>query len=383
MMPRLHRHPWMDEDLEAFRDALRRYIGAEIAPHVGAWRAQGFVPPEVWRAFGAMGYLLPELPEGWGGSGLPLSYQLVVTEELARAEVNGSTAVHTIAAHYLLAHGTDEQKRRWLPRLASGELLAGIAMTEPGAGSDLKAVRTRARRDGDHYVVDGSKVFITNGHTAGLLLVVVRTGDPAATGAKGVSLLVMETRDLPGFSARILDKIGMHASDTCELFFDGVRVPADQLLGGVEGQGFAQLMGQLPYERTLLAVGAAAAIDLALEQTLAHVKQRQAFGGTLWDLQTVRFTLAEVATQAHVVRSFVHDCVQRLLDGTLDDSAAYMAKWWTTEQQCEVTDRCLQLFGGYGYMAETPIARLWADARVQKIYGGANEIMKDLIARTL
>ena len=219
--------------------------------------------------------------------------------------------------------------------------------------------------------------------SANLLLVVVRTGEPAQTGAKGVSLLVMETEDLPGFSARILEKIGMHASDTCELFFDGVRVPADQLLGGVEGQGFAQLMGQLPYERTLLAVGAAASIDLALEQTLAHVKQRQAFGGTLWDLQTVRFTLAEVATQAHVVRSFVHDCVQRLLDGTLDDSAAYMAKSWTTEQQCEVTDRCLQLFGGYGYMAETPIARLWADARVQKIYGGANEIMKDLIARTL
>ena len=380
MMPRLHRHPWMDDDIEAFRDAVRRYVDAEIAPHVAGWRRQGFVPREVWRGFGAMGFLLPELPEAWGGAGAPLAYQMVVTDELARAEVNGTVAVHTIAAHYLLEYGTPEQKARWLPALARGERLAGIAMTEPGAGSDLKAVRTRARRDGDDYVIDGSKVFITNGHSANLMIVVVRTGDD---GARGVSLLVLETESLPGYSVRILDKIGLHASDTCELFFDGVRVPASHLLGGVEGRGFAQLMSQLPYERTLLAVAAASSIDLALALTLAHVKQRQAFGATLWDLQTVRFTLAEVATQAHVVRSFVNDCIQRLHDGTLDDSAAYMAKWWTTEQQCQVVDRCLQLFGGYGYMAESPIARLFADARVQKIYGGANEIMKDLIARTL
>ncbi|MBQ0932678.1 acyl-CoA dehydrogenase family protein [Ideonella alba] len=380
MMPRLHQHAWMDADIAAFRDAVRRYVDAEIAPHVADWRRQGHVPREVWRGFGAMGFLLPELPEQWGGAGAPLAYQMVVTDELARAEVSGTVAVHTIAAHYILDYGTPEQQARWLPRLARGELLAGIAMTEPGAGSDLKAVRTRARRDGDDYVVDGSKVFITNGHSANLLVLVVRTG---GEGSKGVSLLVAETEGLPGFQARILEKIGMHASDTCELFFDGMRVPAANLLGGVEGQGFAQLMSQLPYERTLLAVGAAAAIDLAVALTLDHVKQRQAFGGTLWDLQTVRFTLAEVATQAHVVRSFVNDCIQRLHDGTLDDSAAFMAKWWTTEQQCQVTDRCLQLFGGYGYMAETPIARLFADARVQKIYGGANEIMKDLIARTL
>ncbi|MBQ0943464.1 acyl-CoA dehydrogenase family protein [Ideonella sp. 4Y16] len=380
MMPRLHQHAWMDADIAAFRDAVRRYVDAEIAPHVADWRRQGHVPREVWRGFGAMGFLLPELPEPWGGAGAPLAYQMVVTDELARAEVSGTVAVHTIAAHYILDYGTPEQQARWLPRLASGELLAGIAMTEPGAGSDLKAVRTRARRDGDDYVVDGSKVFITNGHSANLLVLVVRTG---GEGSKGVSLLVAETEGLPGFQARILEKIGMHASDTCELFFDNMRVPAANLLGGVEGQGFAQLMSQLPYERTLLAVGAAAAIDLAVALTLDHVKQRQAFGGTLWDLQTVRFTLAEVATQAHVVRSFVNDCIQRLHDGTLDDSAAFMAKWWTTEQQCQVTDRCLQLFGGYGYMAETPIARLFADARVQKIYGGANEIMKDLIARTL
>jgi len=380
MMPRLHQHAWMDDDVAAFREAVRRYVDAEIAPQVAGWRRQGFVPREVWRAFGQMGFLLPELPEAYGGAGAPLAYQMVVTDELARAEVSGTVAVHTIAAHYILDYGTPEQQARWLPRLASGELLAGIAMTEPGAGSDLKAVRTRARRDGDDYVVDGSKVFITNGHSANLLVLVVRTG---GEGSKGVSLLVAETEDLPGFQARILEKIGMHASDTCELFFDAMRVPAAHLLGGVEGQGFAQLMSQLPYERTLLAVGAAAAIDLAVALTLDHVKQRQAFGGTLWDLQTVRFTLAEVATQAHVVRSFVNDCIQRLQDGTLDDSAAFMAKWWTTEQQCQVTDRCLQLFGGYGYMAESPIARLFADARVQKIYGGANEIMKDLIARTL
>ena len=287
-------------------------------------------------------------------------------------------AVHTIAAHYILDYGTEEQKQRWLPRLARGELIAAIGVTEPGAGSDVKAIRTRARREGDEYVIDGSKVFITNGHTANLLVVVVRTG---GEGSKGVSLLVLETGQLPGFRARILEKVGLHASDTCELFFDGVRVPAANLLGGTEGQGFAQLMSQLPFERMLLAVAAASVIERAVELTVEYTQQRQAFGQRVGDRQNTRFKLAECATLAHVVRSFVNDCTQRLLDGTLDVEAAYMAKWWTTEQQCKVTDKCLQLFGGYGYMAEYPIARLWADARVQKIYGGTNEIMKDLIAR--
>ncbi|WP_442952784.1 acyl-CoA dehydrogenase family protein [Pelomonas sp. BJYL3] len=381
LFPRLHRHAWMDEQIEAFREQVRRYVTAELAPQLEGWRRQGYIPREVWRPFGALGFLLPELDEAWGGAGASLAYQLVVQDELARAEMPANTAVHTIAAHYILDYGTPAQKARWLPGLASGELLAGIAMTEPGCGSDLKALRTRARKEGDGYVLDGAKTFITNGFTANLLVVAVRTGE---AGSRGVSLLVLETEGLPGFSVgRRLEKLGQHASDTAELSFQGVRVPQDQLLGGVEGQGFRQLMSQLPYERMLLAVPAAATIERAVELTVEYTTQRQAFGQSVASFQNTRFKLAECATLAHVVRSFVNDCVQRLLDGTLDDEAAYMAKWWTTEQQCRVMDECLQLFGGYGYMAEYPIARLYADARVQKIYGGTNEIMKDLIARRL
>lgn len=379
MLPRLLQHPWMDAEIESFREQVRRCVADKLVPHLDAWRRQGFIPRETWRALGDLGFLLPEMPEAYGGPGATLAYQLVVQDELAKVEVPANTAVHSIAAHYILDYGTEEQKQRWLPRLASGELLAGIAMTEPGAGSDLKAIRTRARLDGDHYVVDGSKTFITNGFTANLLVVVVRTGE---AGAKGVSLLVLETENLPGFSVgRRLEKLGQHASDTAELSFDGVRVPASHLVGGVEGQGFVQLMSQLTYERLLLAVPAAAVIERAVELTVEYTKNRKAFGQALSDFQNTRFKLAECATLAHVVRSFVNDCIQRQLDGTLDNEAAYMAKWWCSEQQCKVTDECLQLFGGYGYMAEYPIARLYADSRVQRIYGGANEIMKDLIAR--
>ena len=381
MLPQLHRHAWMDEQVEAFRDQVRRYIGAEMAPRLDGWRRQGYIPREVWRPFGELGFLLPEMGEAWGGADATLAYQLVVQDELARAEMPANTAVHSIAAHYLLDYGTEAQKRRWLPRLVSGELLAGIALTEPGCGSDLKALATRARRDGDHYVIDGAKTFITNGFTASLLVVAVRTGD---AGSRGVSLVVLETEGLAGFSVgRRLEKLGQHASDTAELSFDGVRVPVDALLGEAEGQGFGQLMSQLPYERLLLAVPAAAVIERAVELTVEYTSQRKAFGQPLAEFQNTRFKLAECATLAHVVRTFVNDCIQRLLDGTLDEQAAYMAKWWCSEQQCKVVDECLQLFGGYGYMAEYPIARLYADSRVQKIYGGANEIMKDLIARKL
>jgi acyl-CoA dehydrogenase len=242
-------------------------------------------------------------------------------------------------------------------------------------------MRTRARREGDEYVIDGGKTFITNGFTANLLVVAVRTGE---AGSRGVSLIVLETENLPGFTVgRRLEKLGQHASDTAELFFDNLRVPVGNLIGEEEGRGFAQLMSQLPYERMLLAVPAAAVIERAVELTLEYTQQRRAFGQPLYEFQNTRFKLAECATIAHVVRSFVNDCVQRLLDGNLDDTAAYMAKWWCTEQQCRVVDECLQLFGGYGYMVEYPIARLYADARVQRIYGGANEIMKELIARSL
>jgi acyl-CoA dehydrogenase len=381
MLPQLYRHQWMDDDIEAFREQVRRYVQGELSPHLDGWRRQGFIPREVWRPFGEMGFLLPEMDEAYGGSGVSLAYQLVVQDELAKAEIPANTAVHTIAAHYILDYGTEAQKQRWLPRLVSGEMLVGIALTEPGCGSDLKALRTRARREGDEYVIDGAKTFITNGATANLLVVAVRTGE---AGSRGVSLLVLETENLAGFRVgRRLEKLGQHASDTAELFFDGVRVPADHLIGETEGQGFVQLMSQLPYERLLLAVPAAAVIERAVELTVQYSQQRQAFGQAVAAFQNTRFKLAECATLAHVVRSFVNDCIQRMLDGSLDNEAAYMAKWWCSEQQCRVTDECLQLFGGYGYMAEYPIARLYADARVQKIYGGTNEIMKDLIARKL
>lgn len=381
LLPQLHRHAWMDADIDAFRDQARRYIDRELVPHLDGWRRQGFIPREVWRPFGELGFLLPELSETYGGAGANLAYQLVVQDELARAEVPANTAVHSIVAQYIVAYGTEAQKQRWLPKLASGEMLAGIALTEPGCGSDLKALSTKASKQGDHYLIDGAKTFITNGFTANLLVVAVRTG---GAGSSGVSLMVLETENLPGFRVgRRLEKLGQHASDTAELFFDAVRIHQDQLLGEQEGLGFRQLMSQLPYERLLIAVPAAAVIEKAVELTVDYTRNRKAFGQTVFDFQNTRFKLAECATLAHVVRSFVNDCVQRLLDGTLDDEAAYMAKWWCSEQQCKVTDECLQLFGGYGYMAEYPIARLYADARIQRIYGGTTEIMKDLIARRL
>lgn len=379
MMPRLYRHAWMNDDIEAFRGQVRRFVGAELAPHMEGWRAQGYIPRETWRALGELGFILPELPEGYGGSSTSAAWQLVLQDELARAEVPANLAVHCLAAHYILDYGTEEQKSYWLPRLSSGEELAAIAMTEPGAGSDLKAITMRARRDGEDYVLDGTKTFITNGFTASVVVTACRTG---GAGAGGISLLIVPTQDMPGFSASRFEKIGQHASDTAELSFDGVRVPAANLLGE-EGAGFGQLMSQLAFERMLLAIPAAAAIDRALELTLAHTRERKMFGGTLFDLQNTRFRLAEVATSAHVVRSFVNDCTQRLVDGTLDPEAAYMAKLWCTEQQGKVMDECLQLFGGYGYMTEYPIARLYVDARVQRIYGGANEVMKELISRAL
>ena len=381
MLPQLLRHRWMDEEIDAFREQARRYIAAELSPHLDGWRRQGFIPREVWRPFGEMGFLLPEVDEAYGGAGASPAYQMVVQDELAKAEFPANTGVHNLAAHYILDYGTEAQKKRWLPKLASGEMLAGIALTEPGCGSDLKALRTRARRDGGHYVIDGAKTFITNGFTGNLLVVAVRTGE---AGSRGVSLIVLETEDLPGFRVgRRLEKLGQHASDTAEIFFDGVRVPADHLLGGKEGDGFIQLMSQLSYERLFLCVPAAAVIERAVELTVEYTQQRKAFGQTVFDFQNTRFKLAECATIAHVVRTFVNDCIQRMVDGTLDQEAAYMAKLWCTEQQGKVTDECLQLFGGYGYMVEYPIARMYADARVQRIYGGTSEIMKDLIARKL
>ncbi|WAJ39140.1 acyl-CoA dehydrogenase family protein [Pseudomonas sp. GOM7] len=376
-------HPWMTEELSATREQARRFAEKEVAPRVESWREVGHSDPQVWKQLADLGLLLPELSEEYGGSGGSLAYQLVVQEELARVEAGlGIVTVHSIAAHYILNYGTDEQKQRWLPRLASGELLAAIAMSEPGAGSDLQGVRTRATREGEEYVINGSKIFISGGYNAGLIIVVCKTD--LTQGAKGISLIVVETKALAGFKVgRLLNKIGLKASDTAELFFDEVRVPAGNLLGGVEGRGFYQLMQELPFERMQIAAGAVAVVERAVELTVQYTKERKAFGQSIFDFQNTRMKLAECKTLAQVMRSYMNDCTQQLVDGKLSVEAACMAKWWCTEQQCKVLDECLQFFGGYGFMHEQPIARFYADSRAQKIYGGANEVMKEVIAKSL
>ena len=378
------RLPWMTDDLVQFRDVALRYLADRIAPRVPGWIEAKRVDRQTWLDLGAMGMLLPELPEELGGSGAPISFQAALIDAMAETGVLPSfgVSVHAIVAHYLLAYASEAQKRRWLPHMASGEMIAAIAMSEPGAGSDLQGVRTQARREGDYYVINGSKTFITNGSIADIICVVVKTD--LSAGAKGISLVMVETVDLPGFKVgRVLEKIGMMGSDTAELFFDDVRVPVDNLIGNAEGRGFYQLMEQLPFERTILGLMAVAAMERAVTLTVDYVAQRKAFGKTLLELQNTRFKLAECKTIATIGRVFINDCVQRLSDGTLDSATASMAKWWGSQMQCDVIDECLQLFGGYGYMREYPIAEMYADARVQKIYGGTNEIMKELIARSL
>ncbi len=373
---------WMTEELAIYREAVARFAQDEMVPRDAAWREQHNVGHEIWRQAGALGFLCADIPAQYGGAGGDFRHEAVLYEELARRGLSGfGQGVHSIAAHYLLNHGTEEQKRRYLPRLASGELVGAIAMTEPAAGSDLQGIRTRARRvDGD-YVVDGSKIFITNGYLAGLVLLVVKT-DPAL-GAKGTSILILETAGLAGYRVgRFLDKVGQRAQDTNELFFEGVRVPAGQLLGGTEGLGFAQLMSDLPYERIIVAVQAVAAMEGALEATVRYVKERRAFGKTLLEQQNTRFKLAEAATHVRVARTFIDRCIADVVAGRLDAVTASMAKWWATDMQQRVLDECVQLHGGYGYMNEYLVARLYADARVTRIYGGTNEIMKELIARS-
>jgi acyl-CoA dehydrogenase len=374
---------WMDEDLAAYRDTVVRFIETEMAPGDEEARRQKTVGREIWRRAGALGLLCTDIPEEYGGPGGDFRHEAVFYEETSRRALNGmNTSVHAIVAHYLLNHGTPEQKQRYLPRLASGELIGAIAMTEPGTGSDLQAVRTRADRTADGYVVNGSKTFISNGGQAGLVVLVAKT-DPEQR-ARGVSLLLVETENLPGYRVgRVLDKMGLHAQDTAELFFDDVKLPADAVLGGVEGQGFFQLMSDLPYERTIIGVQAVAAMQGAYEATLAYVRERRAFGQAIAEFQNTRFRLAEIATHVKVARTYVDRCVNELMAGTLDAAGASMLKWWSTDLQGKVIDECLQLFGGYGYMNEYPIARMYADARVARIYGGTNEIMKEVISRSL
>lgn len=374
----------MTPELEMLRDSARRFFERECVPNETRWRAQHHADRNIWTKAGAAGLLCASIPEEYGGGGGSFLHEAVVCEEQMRAMAQSfSNNVHSgIVAHYLLAYGTEEQKRRWLPRMATGELVAAIAMTEPGAGTDLQRIKTQARRDGDHWRITGSKTFITNGMHAGLVCVAAKTD--AAGGSKGISLLMVETEGTPGFRrGPLLDKMGQKTLDTTELFFDDVRVNADNLLGGEEGRGFGQLMQQLPRERLLIAVGAVATMQRAIAETVAYVRDRQVFGEPLLKMQNTRFKLAECETQAQVSRAFVDDCIARLMAGQLDVPTAAMAKWWTTDACCRIVDECLQLHGGYGFMNAYPIARLYADVRVGRIYGGANEVMKEIIARAL
>jgi acyl-CoA dehydrogenase len=377
------RPPWMDDELEALRDAVAKFAAAEMLPHDAAWRAQHHVGKAIWRRAGEQGLLCTDIPAQYGGAGGDYRHEAVIYEELNRRGLSGfGQGVHSIAAHYLLNHGTEEQKQRLLPRMARGELIGAIGITEPGAGSDMKGIRTRAVRDGDHYVVTGSKIFISNGFLAGLIALVVKTD--TAPGSKSVSLLMVETEGLQGYRVgRVLDKMGLHAQDTAELFFDGARVPAANLLGGEEGKGMYQLMSDLPYERIIIGVCGVAAMEGALAATLAYTRERKAFGQSVYDFQNTRFRLAEIATIVRIARTFIDDCIVRVAAGKLDTVTASMAKWWISDMQQKVLDECVQLHGGYGYMNEYLVCRLFADSRVQRIYGGTNEIMKEVIARAL
>ena len=374
---------WMNDDLRIFRKSVRQFIPREFAPHHERWCQQHRPDAEAWTAAGRVGMLLTDVPEEYGGAGGTFAHEAVVIEELAQAGINFGSGVHSIVAHYILAYGNQEQKRKWLPRMASGELVGAIAMTEPTAGSDLQGIKTSAHRDGDHFVVNGSKTFITNGCLAGLICLAVKT-EPKAAGLKGMSLIIIEAKNLPGYRVgRSLEKIGRHAQDTCEIFFDDVRVPAANLLGTAEGKGFSQMMEQLPYERLAISVGAVATAEQAVAITTKYVKERMAFGKPLIDFQNTRFKLAECKTEAHIGRVFLDDCIERYLAGQLDGVTAAMAKYWLTDCECRIVDECVQLHGGYGYMTEYPIARMWADSRVERIYAGTNEIMKEVIGWSL
>ena len=380
----LPRPAWMTEELVLLEEQARRFIGAEFAPHVERWCEEGMYEREVWTKAGAAGLLCPAIPEEYGGVGGTFAHEAVISRELSLAGFDSFGApLHSgIVAPYILHYGTEEQKRRWLPKLVSGELVGAIAMSEPGTGSDLQGVRTTAKKSGNGYVLNGSKTFITNGQHANLVIVVAKT-DPSL-GAKGVSLMVVETDSAPGFRrGRKLKKLGLDAADTSELFFEDVKLPPENLLGSEEGQGFVQLMKDLPRERLIVVVHAQAMIERALALTIDYVKQRKAFGKLIIEFQNTQFVLAECKSEATVARVFHDHCIERYLNGALDTATASMAKLWITDVQGKIIDRCLQLFGGYGYMDEYPISRLYRDARVMRIYAGSNEIMKVIIARSL
>ena len=374
-----------DEEISIFADAVGKFF-ERSAPEkrVMKWREDGQVEREFWNEAGEAGLLGVSVPEEYGGHGGDFRHDMVVIDQQGRHGVEGFAASlhNVIILPYLVRHGTEEQKKKYLPRLCSGELVSAIAMSEPGAGSDLQSITTTALKDGNGYRLNGSKTWISNGQIADFIIVVAKT-DPNER-HKGISLLLLETDGAEGFArGKKLDKIGLDAQDTSELFFDDVFVPSDAVLGGEEGKGFYQLMGELPQERLLIAMQAMAGIERALDVTVDYVKQRKAFGQTIWDFQNTQFTLADLKARGTAAKVFVNDCIAKLLDGKLDVSTASMAKYWVTELQSEVVDKCLQLHGGAGYINDYPIARLYRDSRIARIYGGSNEIMKMLIARSM
>ena len=375
----------MSEELQLFRENVKRFVDNSIKPNYDQWEKDEIFPRQLWNQLGEQGLLAVDIPETYGGFGTDFRFSIVIQEEFARANcsaVGGPMAVHSdIVAHYILNKGTEEQKQTYLPKMVTGECVGAVAMTEPGAGSDLQGVRTTAKRDGDEYVINGSKTFITNGQHCDMVSVVART-NLEVSGSKGTTLFMVDSTT-PGFErGRNLEKIGLHASDTSELFFEDVRVPASAILGELD-RGFAVLMGELQRERLSLAVGAVAAAEGVLAETVEYVKERKAFGAPIAELQNTRFKMAEAATDTRIHRSFVNECVELFMAGSLDVATVSMAKYSTTEMQGRVADTCLQLHGGYGYMREYGVSRAFVDARVQRIYGGTSEIMKELISRSV
>jgi acyl-CoA dehydrogenase len=378
-----YKSPWMNDELRMYRKTVREFIQGEFLPCQEKWREQHRPDPEAWKKAGQTGLLLPDVPAEYGGGGGSFAHQALVTEELALAGIHFGCGVQSIVSQYLLQYGSEEQKRKWLPAMAQGELVGAIAMTEPSAGSDLQAIKTTARQDGNDYILNGSKTFITNGWHAGLVCVAAKT-DPKLAGFRGISMIVAEVKNLAGYRVgNSLEKVGMQEVDTCELFFDDVRVPSANLLGTAEGAGFSQMMEQLRYERLMIGVGAVATSERAVAITTQYAKDRKAFGQALIEFQNTRFKLAQCKTEAHIGRVFIDNCITRFIDGQLDPVTAAMAKYWLTECQCRIVDECVQLHGGYGYMMEYPIARMWMDSRVQRIYGGTNEILEELIGWSL